>query len=234
MKFGIAVLGATGYIGSPYRQEIRECSDEARIISLCARRRDLLTAAAHEDGAELGTTDWRAAISREGVNLVLVCTPDALHYEAVMQCAKAGLHVLCEKPVGLNASEAKQMCTAYESGGLGHFVPFWTRYVEAFRKAREIHAAAELGDVRAFVYRWHNPRPMWMPLTWRDDARLSSAGSIADVGSHAYDTVRWILNDEARCVLTHADVISPPKPDLGNINLGEAIEYGQEQAGIPT
>ena len=39
-----------------------------------------------------------------------------------------------------------------------------------------------------------------MPFTWRDDAALSSAGSIADVGSHAYDTVRWILGDNAKRV----------------------------------
>ena len=227
MKFGVAVLGATGYVASPYRREIRELPDEARIISLCARRRDLLEAAGKEDNAELVTDDWRAAISHEDVNLVLVCTPDALHHEAVLECAKRKLHILCEKPVGLNATEAHQMLTAYKAAGLGHFVPFWTRYVEAFRKARDIYSAGELGEVRAFVYRWHNPRPAGMPFTWRDDATLSAAGSIADVGSHAYDVVRWILKDEAKRVLTHADVVSEPKPELGNINLGEAIAFGQ-------
>ena len=45
--------------------------------------------------------------------------------------------------------------------------------------------------------RWQNPRPAAMPFTWRDDADVSSAGSIADVGSHSYDTLRWILGEDA-------------------------------------
>ena len=50
-----------------------------------------------------------------------------------------------------------------------------------------------------------------MPFTWRDNAELSSAGSIADVGSHAYDTIRWMLDTEAVRVLAHADVIRQNK-----------------------
>jgi predicted dehydrogenase len=228
MKFQIAVLGATGYIGSPYRQEIRGCPDDARIVALCGRRMDNLKAAAGEDGAEFFSDNWQQVIAHPGVNLVLVCTPDALHHEAVMECANRGIHVVCEKPLGANAIEARQMWDAYRGTKLGHFVPLWTRYVEVFRRARQIVNAGQLGSIRAFVYRWHNPRPAAMPFTWRDDATLSSGGSVADVGSHAYDTLRWILDDEAECVLAHADVITPPKPDLGAINLDEAISWGNQ------
>ena len=234
MKFKIAVLGATGYIGSPYRREIRDCPEDASIVSLCGRRLELLKAAAAEDGAECFTDDWRKAIAQEGVNLVLVCTPDSLHHEAVMECAERGLHVMCEKPVGMNAAEASQMWAACRDSNIGHFVPFWTRYVDVFRRAREIYAGGQLGQIRAFVYRWANPRPVGMPFTWRDDATISSAGSIADVGSHAYDAVRWILDDEAKRVLTHADVISAAKPDLGKINLEEAIACGVENMSSDT
>ena len=76
------------------------------------------------------------------------------------------------------------------------------------------------------VYRWHNPRPPAIPFIWRDDAGLSAAGSIADVGSHAYDAVRWLAGCEARRVLAQAGVISPPKPDLGPIDLAEALDWG--------
>ncbi len=228
MKFKIAVLGATGYIGSPYRREIRECEDDATVVSLCARRLDKLEAAAEEDGAEFFHADWQKVVMHPGVNLVLVCTPDALHHEAVMACAARGVHVLCEKPVGVNAREARQMWNAYRSVKLAHFAPFWTRYVAIFRRAREMVQAGDLGEVRAFIYRWHNPRPASMPFTWRDDGDVSADGSIGDVGSHAYDTLRWILEDDAQRVLVHADVITQPKPDLGNIDLREALDWGGE------
>ena len=230
MKFGVGVIGATGFIGVPYREEIRDAPKDARIVALCARRRDRLDAAAREDGAQLITEDWRRVVEHAEVNLVLICTPDALHYEAAMASAAQKKHLLCEKPLGVNAREAFEIWTAYRDAGLGHYVPFWTRYVDIFRRGQEIVAEGALGEIKSLIYRWHNPRPAAMPFTWRDDAELSAAGSIADVGSHAYDTMRWILGEEARRVLVHAAVITPPKPDLGPIDLGEALEWGESHA----
>ena len=112
-------------------------------------------------------------------------TPDALHHEIVMSCAENRKHVICDKPIGLNVNEAYQMWSAYRSSGLGHFVPFWTRYVEVFAKVKEIVKNGTLGEIKCVVCRWHNPRPAAMPFTWRDDATLSSSGSIGDLGSHA-------------------------------------------------
>jgi predicted dehydrogenase len=227
MKFGIGVLGATGFIGTPYRQEIRESPDDAIIVALCARRRDLLQAAAKEDQARLVTTDWRQVVEHPEVNLVIIATPDALHREAVLACAQHGKHVFCEKPVAIHAREACEMSRAVQHAGLAHFVPFWTRYAPVYVRVRELVQQGLAGDVRAVIFRWHNPRPAGMPFTWRDDAQLSSAGSLADVGSHAYDTIRWLLGREATRVLAHADVITPAKPDLGSVNLAEALKWGQ-------
>jgi predicted dehydrogenase len=236
LRFGVGVLGATGYIGTPYRSEIRESPDDATIVALCARRRDLLDAAGREDNANLVTNDWRQVVEHPDVNLVIIATPDALHHEELLECAKHGKHVFCEKPVGMNVKQAHEMWVACRDAGVGHYVPFWTRYVPAFARAREIVRAGQLGDIQAVIYRWHNPRPDAMPFTWRDDATLSAAGSIADVGSHAYDAMRWILGEEAVRVLAHADVLTPPKPDLGPINLEEALEWGQahESSTSPT
>lgn len=226
MEFQIGIIGATGYIAAPYRKEIREAPEHARIVALCARRQDLLAAAQSEDGADLATADWRDVVEHPEVNLVVVATPDVLHHEAVMACAARGQHVVCEKPVGFDVAQAHEMWQAVRNANLAHFVPFWTRYIPVFRRAREIVRAGTLGDVRAVVCRWHNPRPAAMPFTWRDDAGQSSAGSIADVGSHACDTLRWILGQDVVRVLTHADVVTPAKPDLGDLHLNEAIEWG--------
>ena len=225
--FKVGVLGATGFIGSPYRAEIRECKD-AEIVALCARRQDLLTKAAREDEAQVATQDWREVVEHPDVNLVIVGTPDALHHEAVVACAAQGKHLVCEKPVGMNAAEAEEMWGLYRDAqpALAHFVPFWTRMVGVFEVARDIVGSGELGEIVSTVFRWQNPRPATMPLTWRDDPELSSAGTIADVGSHAYDVVRWIIGAEAASVLAHGETLTPSKADLGAINLEEALEWG--------
>ena len=227
--FRTGIIGATGFIGAPYRAEIRACH-QAQMIALCARRKDLLKTAAQEDGAPFYTQSWEEVITHPEVNFVIVATPDALHHEAVMACAKHGKHLLCEKPVGMNASQAREMMQAFlhSDPPLGHFVPFWTRYVKVFQVAREMIQSGELGEIRSTLFRWHNPRPPNMPLTWRDNPELSSAGTIADVGSHAYDTIRWMIGLEAEKVLAHGQRLTHGKPDLGEINLREAIEKGQQ------
>ena len=102
LSVGVGVLGATGYIGEPYRAEMREC-DGVRMVALCARRKEPLEKAAEEDGADLATDDWRKVIEHPDVNYVVVGTPDAFHHEAVMAAAAAGKHLFCEKPLGMNA-----------------------------------------------------------------------------------------------------------------------------------
>ena len=224
---GVGVLGATGYIGEPYRAEMREC-DGVKMVALCARRKEPLQKAADEDGADLVTDNWREVIDHPDVNYVVVGTPDAFHYEAVMAAAAAGKHVFCEKPLGMNSDEAREMTKAYlDAKTLAHFVPLWTRWSPGFVAAKQLVQSGVIGDVKAVVYRWHNPRPLDMALTWRDDPKLSSSGTIADVGSHAYDTVRWIIGKDAVKVLAHADTITPAKFDLGNVNLSEALECGE-------
>jgi predicted dehydrogenase len=229
VKFGIGILGATGYIAAAYRREIRECAaDEARIVALCARRRDLLEAAAREDGAALATDDWRSVVEHPDVDTVLVATPDALHYEPVLAAARLKKHIICEKPLGTDARQAREMWDACRAAGVGHYVPFWSRYVPVFQRLREVVRAGTVGDVRAVVCRWHTPRPLSMPFTWRDDATLSSAGSVADIGSHTYDTLRWLLGDDAVRVLAHATVLTPAKPDRGAIHLDEAFQWAEQ------
>lgn len=230
MLFHAGVIGATGYIGTPYRAELRGAPDAARITALCARRRDRLEAAARLDGCGFITGDWREVVDHPQVDLVVVLTPDRLHLEPALAAAAAGKHLFCDKPVGADVAEAYRIWSAYRDRGLGHYVPYWTRYEPKFRRARELAAGGALGEIKVVVYRWHNPRPPAMPFTWRDDAALSAAGSIGDVGSHAYDAVRWLLGSEARRVVTQAGVISPPKPDLGAIDLTEALEWGEAHA----
>ena len=230
MEYRIGVIGATGYIGTPYRQEIRDSSYDAEIVAVCARRRDRLEQAAKEDGARLATDDWRQIVEDPEVNLVLVLTPDALHIEPVLAAANAGKHILCEKPLGKDVAEARAMWKAADENNIATFVPYWTRYVPVFQRAKEVVDEGTLGDVRAVVYRWQNPRPLAMPFTWRDDSELSTAGSIADIGSHVYDTLRYLLGEEASRVMAHAQVVMPPKPDLGEVDLSEALEWGQQHA----
>ena len=75
MKFRVGVIGATGFIGTPYRAQIRDAKDDADIVALCARRRGPLEEAAREDRAGFVTGDWREIVEHPDVDLVMVVTP---------------------------------------------------------------------------------------------------------------------------------------------------------------
>ena len=228
---GVGIIGATGFIATAYRAEIREAA-AGRAVAFAARRQELLDAAAREDGAVLATTDWRAVIEHPEVDLIIVATPDVGHREAALACAEAGKHVVCEKPIGFDAGEAKEIWSAYRNRpGLAHFVPFWTRYMAMFARARELVRDGAVGEVRSVVYRWFNPRPAETLFTWRDDPALSAGGTIADLGSHAYDMIRWVLAEDAVRVVAHSATISPPRHDIGAVNLTEALAYSGSRGG---
>lgn len=228
--FNVGIIGATGFIGTPYREEIREVPESARIVALCARRLDRLEDAARTDGCDFITQDWREVVHHPKVDLVVIVTPDRLHREPALAAAAARKHLFCDKPIGADVTEAYEIWSAYQNSGLGHYVPYWTRYEPKFRRVKELIESGTLGEIKVAIYRWHNNRPISMPFTWRDDANLSAAGSIGDVGSHAYDTMRWLINSEASRIFSHASIISPPKPDLGAIDLEEALEWSEKHS----
>ena len=127
MEFGIGIIGATGYIGRPYRQEIRNAGQDATIIALCARRQDLLVQAGREANARLVTSNWKEVVEHPDVNLVMVLTPDALHFEPVLHAADLGKHVFCEKPIGTDVAQAE----AAQAAGLAEQLATMGRHIDA-------------------------------------------------------------------------------------------------------
>ena len=225
---GVGVLGATGNIGRRYRAELRGIPDQARIVALCARRRERLQRAGDEDGAVLITTDWREVVAHPEVHVVLIATPDDQHLEPALACAAAGRHLICEKPVARTAAEALRIREAFRDTGLGHFVPFWSRYEPPLVRARELVADGAVGRVRWFTYRRHMPRTAGSAFTWRDDAALSTAGAVADLGVHMIDALRWMLGAEPRRVMARGQVLESSKPYAGELDMQEAAACTEE------
>ena len=219
---GVGVIGATGNIGRKYRGELRAIPDQARIVALCARRLKRLQEAQVEDGAQTISTDWRAVVDHPAVEAVLIATPDDQHLEPAMACAEAGKHLICEKPVARTAAETQSIWKAFRGTGLGHFVPFWSRYEPPLVRARELIGAGAVGRVRWFTYRRHMPRTARSAFTWRDDAAVSTAGAVADLGVHMIDVLRWMLGAEPRRVLAHGQVLESAKPYAGELDMQEA------------
>jgi len=130
------------------------------------------------------------------VDAVLVTTPNALHLADVLDAVDAGKPVLCEKPLGLNADECRQMVKAARHKGVLFGVAHVFRFNESLRGLRDWVAAGVIGRPVFARSEFSFLADPSHPRKWLYDAKLAGAGPIFDVGVHCIDTLRYILQDE--------------------------------------
>ena len=148
---------------------------------------------ASEHGIERVTTDWRALVSAPDIDVVVVCTPNALHAEQSIAALEAGKHVLCEKPMATTVVDAEAMLEAAARHDRLLLVLHPWRHHEAVIAVRDAIAAGELGRVvRTHGYGVHAD---WGPGGWFTDPALAGGGALVDMGIHAIDTARFLLGE---------------------------------------
>jgi predicted dehydrogenase len=141
-------------------------------------------------GAEWGI-DWRPAVERDDVDVVVVSTPNAYTCEIAIAALERGKHVLIEKPMGRDLAEAEALAdVARASSGLLK-IGFNHRYHPALRAARERFAAGEIGEPIAIRARYgHGGRPGY-EKEWRGSPELAGGGELTDQGVHVLDLIHW-------------------------------------------
>lgn len=157
------------------------------------------------------------AIAWGGFDAVSNVTPDGVHYRTTMPLLAAGKHVLCEKPLAANATDAEEMAAAAKAAGVVNMVNLTYRNVPALMAAADLVAAGRIGAVRHFeasyLQSWLT-QPAWGE--WRTEDqwlwRLSSAhgslGVLGDVGVHILDFASFAAGSPAStlsCRLTTFD-----------------------------
>jgi len=129
------------------------------------------------------------------VDAVLVTTPNSLHLSDVLTAVDAGKPVLCEKPMGMNAAECKQMVEAARASKVLLGVAHIFRFEDSTAHLKERIASGQIGRPifarSEFSYPGKNHA-----RTWLNDAKVAGSGPIGDVGVHCIDTLRYILRDE--------------------------------------
>jgi len=188
---------------------------ERRVV--VGRDEQAVAEAAQHLGWQEHTTDWRAAITREDVDIVDICTPGFLHAEIAIAALEAGKHVLCEKPLANNGEEAAAMVEAARAArtrgqvaALGHTY----RRVPALRRARDLVAEGRLGrilQVRAsYLQDWLVDESAGM--SWRLRAETAGSGALGDIGSHAIDQIQFVTGQAVTAVRGRLATIVPERP----------------------
>jgi predicted dehydrogenase len=179
---------------------------------------------AKASGAELGLDPERSYASFEdmakaeaerpdGIEAVAIVTPNHMHFPAARAFLKAGIHVICDKPLTSTLADAKKLAAlAQDSGKLFVLTHNYTGY-PMVRQAREMVAKGELGTIRVVQAEYAQD---WLttPLEneghkqagWRTDpARSGAGGCIGDIGTHAFNLACFVSGLEAESVAADLD-----------------------------
>lgn len=150
-------------------------------------------------GFEKWTTDWHEVIRDKKVNLVDVCVPNFLHKEIVIEAARAGKHVICEKPLSNSPSDSKEMIEEVKRAGVKHRIDFNYRKVPAVSYVKSMVESGELG--KPLFYRAYIGQDFGFKAgatkTWRFESSQSGGGSLVTMGSHVIDIGRHLMGDIA-------------------------------------
>jgi predicted dehydrogenase len=136
----------------------------------------------------------------DGLDGVVIATPSALHAAQSLQALAAGLPVFCQKPLGRNAGEAREVVETARRADLRLGVDLSYRFVEGARCIRELVAAGELGTIYAARLVFHNA--YGPDKEWFYDRARSGGGCVIDLGTHLIDLLLWVLGEPAVAQVT--------------------------------
>jgi predicted dehydrogenase len=160
------------------------------------------------------------------IDAVYVITPNALHKDQSIRVANAGKHVICEKPMGVNAKEGQEMVDACKIAGvellIGYRMHFEANTLEAIRMRK----SGELGDVKFF--QGLSGFVIGDPTQWRLDPVLSGGGAMMDIGIYSINGARYMLGEEPIWVTAQETKTDPVKFRDG---IDETIQF---QMGFPS
>jgi 1,5-anhydro-D-fructose reductase (1,5-anhydro-D-mannitol-forming) len=149
---------------------------------------------AQRHGAQRALTDYAELLADPEVDAVYIATPNALHAGQVVAAARAGKHVMCDKPLALNVADARRAVAACDEAGVRLGITFQTRFHDAFDRFREVVQDGSLGDIRVVQAEMSSGRTLLKG--WRTDPALAGLGTINNIGVHAFDLIRYLLAAE--------------------------------------
>ncbi len=193
----IGIIG-TGFARSTQIPGFRACSG-ARVVAIASGHRENAERVAQDFGIEFATDDWREVVERKDIDLVSIVTPPSTHEEMTLMALDAGKAVLCEKPTAMNAEEAGRMLALSKSAGALSLIDHELRFLPARRLLRELIHSGEIGRVQhvKYVFRAESRANPERPWNWWSDA-TQGGGVLGAIGSHAVDSLRWLLKTEVQ------------------------------------
>lgn len=203
----ICLVGA-GRAGMVHARNFQDHVPQASLVAIVDADLALAEKRAKELGVARFFSDIHQALDRVEMDAVCITTPTFTHADIAIAAAKAGKHIFCEKPMALSLDEADRMIQAAQTAGVKLQIGFMRRFDPAFLAAKEKIEAGVIGEPMIVKSTGRGPG---LPPRWACDPRTSN-GMLAEVNSHDFDSMRWLMGSEVARV--YAEGATFKCPDL--------------------
>ncbi len=215
MTVRVAVVGAGYWSEECHVPGLKEAKD-TEVIALVGRKKESAQKQAQRLGISKVYQDYKEMLSNESLDAITITTPNSSHKEIAIAAMEKGIHVFCEKPLALNASEAQEMVNVALQSEVVNHVGFTFRFLQSAIKAREVVSDGLIGEIfHARLWAENDSGLFVGPLLWRDKKKLSGSGQLADMGSHIFDLYRYVTGDEFSVVYAHSMTVNPQRQNGG-------------------
>ena len=213
LKIGVIGLG----IGRWHAQQF-DSYGRSELVAVCDLNAHLRNVTAEKHGlpAERCYSDYRKMFAEAksiGLDAVSIAVPNKLHAPIAIAALKAGLHVLCEKPMAIDAAAARRMLAAAKAARRALMINFSSRFEWESQAVKHAVDAGELGEIYFARSIWHRRRgiPIWSE--WFYTKSMSGGGPIIDLGVHRLDLAMWLMGSP-KPVTVSASTFSVFGPDI--------------------
>jgi len=199
-KSKVALLGA-GFIADIHMESYHRFVPDAEVVAVYARNQEKAEAFARKHRIALAYADLEKVITESGCDVVDVCVPNFLHFRAVMAAARAGKHVILEKPISLTLEEADGMIAACKEAKVKLMYAEELCFAPKYERVRRLVSENAFGGIYMLKQAEKHSGPH---SDWFYDVRQSGGGVIMDMGCHGLAWFRWMLGGQPRAISVQA------------------------------
>jgi predicted dehydrogenase len=214
MKLRVGFIGVGG-IASAHLQNLKD-NEHVQLVAACDIVKANADKAAHQYGAT-AYTEFDAMLDKEKLDVLFVCVPPFAHGDIEEKASSLGIHMMVEKPLGLDMSVIRDKAEVIRKSGILAASGYCLRYLDTAARAREYLSDKTVGLVRAHYMTGFVATPWWRDMS-------KSGGQIVEQTTHTVDMVRYLAGDVTKVYADMAlrvmkDVKNISIPDVGTMNL---------------
>jgi len=213
----VVVVGA-GRIGRLHAEHLTFRVPGTRLVGIADVNRDAAQSLADRLGVARVSTDYRDLVTAPDVDAVIICSATDTHTEVILESARAGKHIFCEKPIDLDLGRIDSALYAVADAGVLLQIGFNRRFDANFARVRRGIAANEIGTPHLLHIMSRDPAPP--PISY---VRVSG-GIFVDMMIHDFDMARFLVGSEIQSVFATAGVfIDPAIGDAGDVDTAVVV-----------